>query len=99
MNEPQKIIKKGELIQQICEQVELPKGKVKAVVEQVFEALSEGIVSGETFKIKGLGKFVVKDRPESTKTNPETGETVNVPAKKVMFFRPDESLQEKTTAQ
>ncbi len=97
MNEPKKVIKKSELIQHICEEVELPKGKVKAVVEQVFDAMSEGVLSGETFKIKGIGKFVVKDRPESTETNQETGETVNVPSKKVMFFRPDESLQKQMT--
>ena len=99
MNASDNMMKKGELIKRMSDQLELPTWKVKAVVEQVFDAMSEGILSSESFKVQGLGKFVVKDRPESTKTNPETGETVNVPAKKVVVFQAAKTLKEKLTAQ
>lgn len=92
-------MKKAELINHISEQTKFPKAKVKAVLDLAFETISEDLAKGESVLVPGLGKFVPKDRPASTKTNPETGETVAVPAKKVVAFRPAKSVQEKLAAQ
>lgn len=80
-------MKKQELIQRIAEEVNVPKPKVKAVVDKVFDIVSEEIAKGETVSVPGLGKFTTQERPATTKTNPETGETVEVPAKQVVKFK------------
>ncbi len=79
-------MKKQELIQRITAEVDVPKGKVKAVVDKVFEIVSEEITAGEKVSIPGLGRFVTQERAAKTKTNPETGETVEIPAKQVVKF-------------
>ena len=92
-------MKKAELIQHISEQTQFPKAQVKAILDLAFETISEDLAKGESVVIPGLGKFIPKDRPASTKTNPETGETVEVPAKKIVAFRAAKPIQEKLAAQ
>lgn len=87
-------MKKQELIQRITAEVDVPKGKVKAVVDKVFEIVSEEIAKGEKVSVPGLGQFVTQERPATTRTNPETGETVEVPAKQVVKFRPGKAKSE-----
>ncbi|MGF1494685.1 MAG: HU family DNA-binding protein [Microcoleaceae cyanobacterium] len=86
-------MKKAELIQKISEQTNFPKGKVKAVIDMAFDTLSEEIKKGEKVALPNFGTFIPKDRPATTKTNPETGETVDIPARKVINFRPAQPKQ------
>jgi DNA-binding protein HU-beta len=79
-------MKKPELIQRITSEVDVPKGKVKAVVDKVFEIVSEEIAKGDKVSVPGLGKFLTQERPATTRTNPETGETKEIPAKQVVRF-------------
>ncbi len=81
-------MKKQELIQRIAEEVNIPKGKVKSVVDKVFEIVSEEIAKGEKVSVPGLGRFITQERPARIQTNPETGETVEIPAKQVVRFKP-----------
>jgi DNA-binding protein HU-beta len=81
-------MKKPELIQRIAQETDVPKPKVKAIVDKVFEIVSEEIAKGEKVSVPGLGKFVTQERAATTRTNPETGETVEVPAKQVVKFQP-----------
>ncbi|MGB3404806.1 MAG: HU family DNA-binding protein [Microcoleaceae cyanobacterium] len=87
-------MKKQELIQKITAEVDVPKPKVKAVVDKVFEIVSEEIAKGEPVSVPGLGRFTTQERPATTRTNPETGETVEVPAKQVVKFKPGKAKEE-----
>jgi DNA-binding protein HU-beta len=91
-------MKKQELIQRIAEEVNVPKPKVKAVVDKVFDIVAEEIAKGETVSVPGLGKFTTQERPATTRTNPETGETVEVPAKQVVKFKQAKPKAEKAEA-
>jgi DNA-binding protein HU-beta len=92
-------MKKPELIQQVSEQTGLPKGQVRKVLDSAFAIMSQEISNGTAVIIPDVGRLVPKDRPASTKTNPETGETIQVPAKKIVAFRPAKPIQEKLAAQ
>ncbi len=81
-------MKPGEIVERIAEETNVPKGKVKLVVKKAFEILAAEIAAGGKTAVPGLGMFLTKERPAQTKTNPETGETTEVPAKTLVAFRP-----------
>ncbi len=56
-------MKKQELIQRIAEETNVPKPKVKVVVEKVIGIVNEEIAKGETVSVPGLGRFTTQERP------------------------------------
>ena len=91
-------MKPSELIERIAQETNVPKVKVKAVVQKTLEILAQDIASGEKTNVPGFGTFITTERPATTNTNPETGETVEVPAKTVTKFRPGKKVKEQGAA-
>jgi nucleoid DNA-binding protein len=61
---------------------------VKEVVQKTIDAMIEALSKGETLELRNFGVFKVKERKGRTGRNPRTGETVPVPPKKVVTFKP-----------
>lgn len=90
---------KRELIESIIAAREkLPRREVESLVNRVFDTLVEALERGERIEIRGFGSFVVKDREGRTGLNPKTGERVEVPAKRVPFFKAGKELRERVDA-
>ena len=90
---------KRELIEQvILAKAELPRSEVEGLVNAVFDALAGSMVRGERIEIRGFGSFIVKNRDARTGLNPKTGATVEVPAKRVPFFKAGKELRERVDA-
>lgn len=64
------------------------------VVDYLFETISNALQEGEDVKISGFGSFRVKTRKARQGRNPQTGEVVQIPEKKVIKFVPVKSLKE-----
>ncbi len=86
---------KSDLIEQISEKVKnfTPKD-VEVIVNSIFESMSESLANGNGIEIRGFGSFKVKTRAARKGRNPKTGETINVAAKKVPFFKVGKELKE-----
>ena len=82
---PKKTMTKAQIITKLAEQTELTKKDVTAVLEALKELAYKEAKLG--FTIPGLGKLVVVARKARTGRNPMTGETIKIPAKKVLKFR------------
>ena len=67
------------------------------VVQQLTEIFEECALSNEDITIKGLGRFVIKNRKARSGRNPRTGDPIVIPAKKVLAFRPSPSLRSAVT--
>jgi integration host factor subunit beta len=67
---------------------------VKAMVEQMCEALSRG----ERIEIRGFGSFSLHFRPPRIGRNPKTGESVALPDKYVSHFKPGKELRDRVNA-
>ncbi|MGC9525765.1 MAG: HU family DNA-binding protein [Limnospira sp.] len=80
-------MKTNELVQRVAEEAKIPKKRVRAILDLAFSAISQEIESGQPVVVRGLGKFTPKEQPARTRTNPETGETTEVPARTVVNFR------------
>jgi integration host factor subunit beta len=79
---------KSVLIEKVTEKVEgLTKKQVETIINTILEGMKEALVHGEKIEIRGFGNFRLKHRNAKTGRNPKTGETVQVPAKKVIHFK------------
>jgi integration host factor subunit beta len=57
------------------------------VVQTIIDSMIEAFARGDRIEIRGFGTFSVKNRAAYEGRNPKTGETVHVPAKKLVHFR------------
>ncbi len=85
---------KVDLIRSALERVELKRADAVALVDGIFEDITNSCISGEPVKIPGFGQFKVRDRAARIARNPATGEPVKVPAKRVFKFLPAKALKE-----
>lgn len=87
---------KSELIQRLAEQnPHLYLRDVEKIVETIFNEITTALVRGDRVELRGFGAFSVKHRDARTGRNPRTGETVQVPAKRLPFFKTGKALREK----
>lgn len=85
MAAPKKPLTKTQTITELADKTDLSKKDVTAVLDALVEVSYKQAKVG--FTIPGLGKLVVQDRAARTGRNPATGETIKIPAKKVLKFR------------
>jgi integration host factor beta subunit len=86
---------KSELIEKISEKVDgLSKKQTEVVVETIFESIKESLAKGGKVEIRGFGNFRLRSRNARKARNPKTGEGVDVPPKKVPYFKVGKELRE-----
>jgi nucleoid DNA-binding protein len=60
----------------------------------VFAGIATALQNGEKLELRGFGTFKIRDQKARVGRNPQTGEAVNIPAKKVAVFKPSKQLAE-----
>ncbi|WP_029421736.1 HU family DNA-binding protein [Alicyclobacillus macrosporangiidus] len=85
---------KSELVQKVARQTGLSQKQSEAVVGAVFGAIEQALEAGEKVQITGFGTFEAKERAERTARNPITGETIQVPKRRVPTFKAGSGLKE-----
>lgn len=87
---------KSELIQRLAEKnPHLYLRDIERIVETVFETMSDQLAEGGRVELRGFGAFSVKHREARTGRNPRTGESVQVGAKNMPFFKTGKLLHER----
>lgn len=84
---------KSDLIQEVARVAGLTPEESETVVTAVFERVVQALVQGEGVELRGLGTFGVRQRRARAGRNPKTGAIVEVPARKVPFFRMGKELR------
>jgi integration host factor subunit beta len=85
---------KAELVEEVSEKTGLPKKQAEIVVNTVFESIVETLKTGEKIELRGFGSFRLRQREPRKGRNPKTGDKVDVPPKKVPYFKPGKELKE-----
>ena len=86
---------KSILIEKVSEKVEgLTISQTEIVVDTVFDSIKKALMKGEKIEIRGFGNFRLKTRNPRKARNPKTGESVEVPGKKVLYFKVGKALKE-----
>jgi DNA-binding protein HU-beta len=83
-----------ELIDKVAKESALSKAVAEQVVNSVFSAIAEAMKSGDKVTLVGFGTFSTSERAAREGRNPKSGETINIPAKKVVKFKAGSKLTE-----
>lgn len=86
---------KQELVAEVVRQTGLPKNASKEAVDVITSAIADSLARGEKVTLVGFGAFQVMQRKARNGRNPQTGEQIQIPAKKVPKFVPGKGLREK----
>ena len=78
---------KGELVEKIASECALGKTVAEQVVASVFGAIADAMKAGDKVTLVGFGTFSVSERAAREGRNPQSGETIQIPAKKVVKFK------------
>ena len=87
-------VTKADLVEQVVRVTELPRKESEAVVETIFESIIGALQGGDRIEIRGFGSFRTRQRRGRTGRNPKTGAKVEVPPKKIPFFKPRKELKD-----
>ena len=84
---------KSELIDALSARGALTKSRAELVVNCVFDSMSEAMRRREGIEIRGFGSFTMRPRRAKAGRNPRSGAPVNVPAKRLPFFKVGKELR------
>lgn len=84
---------KTELVAAIAEKAEISKKDADKAVAALIEIVTEALKAGDKIQLVGFGTFEVRERPERTGRNPQTKETITIPASKVPAFKAGAALK------
>lgn len=86
---------KSELIQRLAEaNPHLYQRDVERIVATVFDEITAALAQGDRVELRGFGAFSVKERGSRTGRNPRTGESVDVDAKYIPYFKTGKQLRD-----
>ncbi len=84
---------KAELVESVYEKIGFSKKEAADIVELIFDTMKETLEKGEKIKISGFGNFVIRQKRPRIGRNPQTGEEIEITARKVLTFKPSQILK------
>ena len=91
-------MKKSDLVDMIAQRNNLPKTQTQQVVEDILEQIANALARGEKIDLRGFGAFSVRDSAARTGHNPQTGDAIQIPARRVPGFKPGKELKDRCNA-
>jgi len=85
---------KADLVEQIANRADIPRKQADEVVQVILESITAALHRGDKVELRGFGSFRIRQRGERIGRNPKTGEKVQVPPKKIPYFKPGKHLRE-----
>jgi integration host factor subunit beta len=85
---------KADLIEEVSRVVEMTRKESEVIVETIFDSIVRSLRTGDKIEIRGFGSFRTRQRQPRVGRNPKTGARVEVPAKKIPYFKPSKELKD-----
>jgi len=85
---------KAELIEDVSKATDMSRKDSEVIVETIFESIVKSLRTGDKIEIRGFGSFRTRQRDARVGRNPKTGERVDVPPKKIPYFKPSKELKD-----
>jgi integration host factor subunit beta len=85
---------KADLIEEVSRVVEMTRKESEIIVETIFDSIVKSLKSGDKIEIRGFGSFRTRQRQARIGRNPKSGDRVEVPAKRIPFFKPSKELRD-----
>jgi len=84
---------KADLIEEVSRDVEMTLKDSEVIVEAILDSLVRALRGGEKVEIRGFGSFNTRQRQPRVGRNPKTGARVDVPAKRIPYFKPSKEVK------
>jgi DNA-binding protein HU-beta len=91
-------MKKADIVDALAVKHQTPKAQLQQVVDEVFDLIADALAKGDKIDLRGFGTFSVRESAARTGRNPQTGEPIAIPARRVPGFKPGKELKEKVNA-
>ncbi len=85
---------KADLVERVANEADMTKKDAEQLVEIIFDTIISTLNKGEKIELRGFGSFRLRERNSRKGRNPKTGESVEIPAKRVAYFKPGKELKE-----
>ena len=85
---------KADLIEEVSRVVEMTRKDSEVIVEAIFDSIVRSLRTGDKIEIRGFGSFRTRQRQPRIGRNPKTGSRVEVPPKRIPFFKPSKELKD-----
>jgi integration host factor subunit beta len=85
---------KADLVEEVTQLGDLTRRDGETIVDTIFDSVIHALRSGDKIEIRGFGSFRIRQRKPRTGRNPKTGAKVDVPAKRVPYFKPSKELRD-----
>lgn len=85
---------KADLVEEVSRAIAASRKDAEQIVENVFESIVQALRSDDKIEIRGFGSFRTRRRRGRTGRNPKTGAKVQVPPKRIPYFKPSKELKE-----
>ncbi|MCB2066825.1 MAG: integration host factor subunit beta [Erythrobacter sp.] len=90
---------RSELLQVLAaENPDLRAEEIEQVVDIFFDEITQRLAEGGRVELRGFGTFSTRERDARVGRNPRTGSSVDVPAKRVPYFKPGKEMRERLNA-
>jgi integration host factor subunit beta len=86
---------KKDIVLRITDQTGIKQVDVKKIVQKTLDVIVESLIRNEKVELRNFGVFKIKERKARFGRNPRTGETVPVPPRKVVVFKPGLEMKQK----
>jgi integration host factor subunit beta len=91
---------RSELVQKLCEDhPDLTVKEIERVVSAFYDSIIDQLQRGGRVELRGFGAFSTRDRDARKGRNPRTGDSVDVAAKRVPYFKPGKEMRERLNLQ
>jgi integration host factor subunit alpha len=90
---------KAQIVEKLFAQNIFTNGECSQIIENIFELLKQSLEDGEDVLISGFGKFSVHEKSQRRGRNPQTGEPITLPPRRVVTFKCSGVLREKINSQ
>ena len=85
---------KAELVDEVSRAITATRKDAETMVETIFGSIVKALRGDDKVEIRGFGSFRTRKRRGRVGRNPKTGAKVNVPPKRIPFFKPSKELKE-----
>lgn len=87
---------KADLVELVAAKVYLTKKDTEVVIDTILDSITKALASADDGKVelRGFGSFRTRQRRARQGRNPQSGQAVHVPAKRIPFFKPGKELRQ-----
>ncbi len=84
---------KADIVETIYEKIGFSRKESAEIVDLVFDLIKDTLENGEKIKISGFGNFIIREKRSRKGRNPQTGEEIQISARRVLTFKPSQVLR------